>query len=261
MLKWFSLAHSANPIKEKAKFIQFDICEFYPSITEELLRNSLNFAKSHTTISPDEELIMACRKSVLFNNGKVWTKKDKNFDVTMGAQDGAEIAELTGIYLLKQVNDYLSSLGEESEAGLYRDDGLIYLENANGPLISKIEKALLRIFKRNQLKISIEQKGCSVDILDITLSTDGSHKPYKKPNSSLKYVSKASNHPPGIPRNIPSSIEKRLNIISSSEAEFNEAKADYERALGNTGYFAELKYNAEQNRVTRTSGKRRRRIV
>ena len=76
VLKWFSLAHSANPTKEKAKFIQFDICEFYPSITEELLRKSLNFAKSHTTISPDEEeLIMACRKSVLFNNGKVWTKK------------------------------------------------------------------------------------------------------------------------------------------------------------------------------------------
>ena len=224
---------------------------------EELLRNSLYFAKSHTTISPDEEeLIMACRKSVLFNNGKVWTKKDKDFDVTMGAQDGAEIAELTGIYLLKQVNDYLSSLGEKSEAGLYRDDGLIYLEHANGPLISKIEKALHRIFKRNQLKISIEQKGHTVDFLDITLSTDGSHKPYKKPNSSLKYVSKASNHPPCIPRNIPSSIEKRLNTISSSEAEFNEAKTDYERALGNAGYSAELK-----NSATRTSRKRRRRIV
>ena len=196
-----------------------------------------------------------------FNNGKVWTKKDKDFDVTMGAQDGAEIAELTGIYLLKQVNDYLASLGEKSEAGLYRDDGLIYLEHANGPLISKIEKALRRIFKRNQLKITIEQKGHTVDFLDITLSTDGSHKPFKKPNSSLKYVSKASNHPPCIPRNIPSSIEKRLNTISSSEAEFNEAKTDYERALGNAGYSAELKYNAEQNRATRTSRKRRRRIV
>ena len=179
----------------------------------------------------------------------------------MGAQDGAKIAELTGIYLLKQVNDYLSSLGEKSEAGLYRDDGLIYLEHANGPLISKIEKALHRIFKRNQLKISIEQKGHTVDFLYITLSTDGSHKPYKKPNSSLKYVSKASNHPPCILRNIPSSIEKRLNTISSSEAEFNEAKTDYERALGNAGYSAELKYNAEQNRATCTSRKRRRRIV
>ena len=46
-------------------------------------------------------MIKSCRKSVLFNDGKVWIKKDKDFDVTMGVQDGAEIAELVGIYLLK----------------------------------------------------------------------------------------------------------------------------------------------------------------
>ena len=143
----------------------------------------------------------------------------------MGAQDGAEIAELTGIYLLKEVDEYLSTLSERCHAGLYRDDGLIYLEHANGPLISKIEKALHRIFKKNQLKINMEQKGHTVNFLDVTISTDGSHKPHKKPNTSLKYVNKASNHPPSIPRNIPSSIQKRLNTISSSEEVFNEAKS------------------------------------
>ena len=168
---------------------------------------------------------MVCRKSVLFNNGKVWTKKNNDFDVAMGAQDGAEIADLTGIYLLKEVDEYLLSLGRKSYAGLYRDDGLIYLENANGPLISKIEKALHRIFKRYQPKIAIEQKGHTVNFLDVTLSTDGSHKPYKKPNSSLKYVYKASNHTPSIPKNIPSSIQKRLTTISSSKEVFNEAKS------------------------------------
>ena len=164
VLDWFTSVHAANPTKTKAKFLQFDICEFYPSITEELLRNSLGFAKNHTSIEQDEEdLIMACRKSVLFNNGKVWTKKDKDFDVTMGAQDGAEIAELTGIYLLKQVNDFLSLMGEKTHAGLYRDDGLIYIEKANGPLINKIEKALHRIFKKNKLNVSMEQKGHTVN--------------------------------------------------------------------------------------------------
>ena len=98
----------------------------------------------------------------------------------MGAQDGAEIAELTGIYFLKEVDKFLATLGEKTHAGLYRDDGLIYLENANGPLISKIEKALHRIFKRNQLKISMEQTGHTVNFLDVTMSTDGTHKPYKK---------------------------------------------------------------------------------
>ena len=73
----------------------------------------------------------------------------------------------------------------QSEVGLYRDNGLIYLENANGPLISNIKKALCRIFKWNQLIISMEQKGYTVNFLDVTLSADGSHKPYKKPNHNF----------------------------------------------------------------------------
>ena len=243
-------------------FVQFDICEFYPSITEELLRNSLDFAMCHTSIDQeDEEHIMACIKSVLFNNGKVWTKKNKDFAVTMGAQDGAEIAELTGIYLLKEVDEYLSILSERCHAGLYRDDGLIYLEHAIGPLISKIEKALHRILKKNQLKISMEQKGHTVNFLDVTISTDGSHKPYKKPNSSLKYVNKASNHPPSIPRNIPSYIQKRLNTISSSEEVFNEAKSTYQRALSDAGYSEELTYNTDPQTTSRSTRRRRRTIV
>ena len=161
----------------------------------------------------------------------------------MGAQDGAEIAELTGIYLLKQVEDFLSSLGDKAYAGLYRDDGLIYIENANGPLISKIEQALHHIFKRNHLKISIEQKGISVDFLDATLGTDGSYKSYRKPNGITKYVNKASNHPPSILKNIPISIEKRLNTISSSEDEFDGAKDEYQKALEDAGYTGKITYD------------------
>ena len=258
VLQWFSDVHSANPTK-KAKFLQFDICEFYPSITEELLRNSLDFAKTHIPIDQeDEELIMACRKSVLFSNDKVWTKKSNDFDVPMGAQDGAEIVELTGIYLLKEVDKFLTTHGEKSHAGLYRDDGLIYLENANGPLISKIEKVLHRIFKRNQLKISIMQTGHTVNFLDVTMSTDGTLKPYKKPNSSLKYVNRSSNHPPSIPKNILSSIQKRLNTISSSEEVFNEAKAAYQQALGEAGYDEKLTYDSDQIMASRPTRERRR---
>ena len=142
--------------------------------------------------------IIDCRKSILFNDGRAWTKKEKNFDVTMGAQDGAEIAELTGIYLLQQVNDSLSKMKKKTHTGLYRDDGLIYIEDASGPLISGIEKTLHRIFKSNKLSISLEQKGHVVNFLDVTMDTDRTHKPYKKPNSKITYVSKASNHPPSI---------------------------------------------------------------
>ena len=222
--------------------------------------NSLDYAKTHANVDDQEvDMIMACRKSVLFNDGKTWTKKNKNFDVTMGAQD-AEVAELTGIYLLKQVEDFLSSLGDKAHAGLYRDDSLIYIENANGPLINKIEKALHRIFKRNHLKISIEQKGLSVNFLDVTLGTDGSYKPYRKPNGITKYVNKVSNHPPSILKNIPVSIAKRLNSISSSRDEFDAAKDEYQKALEDAGYTATLTYEPVPS-VVQPKRKRRRRII
>ena len=138
---------------------------------------------------------------------------------------------------------------------------LIYIEKANGPLINKIEKALYRIFKKNKLSVSMEQKGHTVNFLDVTLTTDGTHKPYKKPNSNITYVSRASNHPPSISRNIPTSIQKRLNTISSSEAEFDNAKDDYQKALCEAGYMDELKYDPEHNKTTRTSRRRKRNIV
>ena len=125
---------------------------------------------------------------------------------------------------------------------------LLSVEDANGPLISKIEKALHRIFKRNKLNISIEQKGHTINLLDVTLSTDGSHKPYKKPNSTIKYVNKGSNHPPLITKNIPSSIQKRLNSISSCEREYIDAKDEYQRALTDAGYTHELAYDTEKNK-------------
>ena len=183
--------------------------------------------------------------------------KKEQKHVTMGAQDGTEVAELTGIYLLKQVEDFLSSLGDKAHAGLYRDDGLIYIENANGPLINKIEKALHRIFKRNHLKISIEQKGLSINFLDVILGTDGSYKPYRKPNGITKYVNKASNHPPSILKNIPVSIAKRLNTISSSRDEFDAAKDEYQKALEDAGYTATLTYELVPS-VVQPKRKRRR---
>ena len=61
-------------------------------------------------------------KSFVFNNGEAYAKKGQNnFDVTMGAWDGAEIAELVGLYLLHQMS---TNVFKANEFGLYRDDGL-----------------------------------------------------------------------------------------------------------------------------------------
>ena len=76
VLDWFTNVHNNNNTQKKSKFLQFDICEFYPSISEELLSNALDFAKLHTTITLDEgDMIKSCRKSILFSGSNVWTKK------------------------------------------------------------------------------------------------------------------------------------------------------------------------------------------
>jgi hypothetical protein len=92
VIEWF------GNIKEKHRhtFISFDIVDFCTSISEHLLEQSLSWASNLTDIAVDEISIIKCStKSLLFNNGKPWIKRDSNslFDVTMGSYDGVEICE------------------------------------------------------------------------------------------------------------------------------------------------------------------------
>ena len=89
--------------KKKCIFMQFDIEEFYPSISKELLLKAITYAKTLVNIS-DEEIntIMHSRKSLLFNNTDIWIKKNgyPDFDVTMGSFDGAKLCELVDLCIL-----------------------------------------------------------------------------------------------------------------------------------------------------------------
>ena len=72
VLKWF------NDITAKCNcsFIQFDIKEFYRSITENILHETFKFAKQHTHIGKNDlRLINHCRKSLLFSDNKTWKNK------------------------------------------------------------------------------------------------------------------------------------------------------------------------------------------
>ena len=113
---WQGLENLKN--KNTLKFINFDICEFYPSITPELLKRAITFAEKHTNISKlEKEAIFEARKCFLFSDSKPWEKRNNpDFDVTMGAWDGAECCELVGLYML----DKLKILG--LNIGLYRDE-------------------------------------------------------------------------------------------------------------------------------------------
>ena len=92
--------------KSKYKFIVLDIKDSYPSIKETLLIKAINFAEKLVNITNEDKVIIKhARKSLLYNNSEPWMKKDSGlFDVTMGTDDGAEVCELVGIFLLYKLS-------------------------------------------------------------------------------------------------------------------------------------------------------------
>ena len=73
VIEWFKGIAGKND----CKFVQLDIVEFYPSISQQLLTDALNFAKSYTNISNNTyEVIMHSRKSLLFRKDEVWVRRE-----------------------------------------------------------------------------------------------------------------------------------------------------------------------------------------
>ena len=71
VINWFK----EIPEKPRSRFIKFDICDFYPSISESLLNKAIAFAKLHTEITDAEiRIIKHARKSLLFSQDTEWVK-------------------------------------------------------------------------------------------------------------------------------------------------------------------------------------------
>ena len=154
--------------KQRYKFIMFDIKDFYPSISKELLTDALTFAETIINLDDqDKKIIYHSRKSLLFNQKQTWMKKGSDlFDVSMGAYDGAEVCELIGIFLLNLVGRQY----DPKNIGLYRDDGLSIFKNCSGPQMEKIKKRLQKVFKNNGLNVIIECNMKIVNYLDVTFN-------------------------------------------------------------------------------------------
>ena len=150
VVNWFK----PIPNKTKARFTKFDIVDFYSCITDKLLHNAVSYAQT-LTIIPDViiQLIIQTRKFLLFTKGNIWIKKRwKCFNVTMRLHDSAEICELVGIYLFGK----LSKIIDRKKMGLYRDDWLSVIENANGPKLDRLRKNVIAVFHNEELKIAID---------------------------------------------------------------------------------------------------------
>ncbi|GFO19538.1 hypothetical protein PoB_004604300 [Plakobranchus ocellatus] len=158
VVAWF------NNIKNKNahSMFSFDICDFYPSISLELLNRSLDYTAMFTHISSeDRHIITHTKKTTLYKKGDSWRKLASDFDVTMGSFDGAETCELVGLYLLSQLKN-LNII-----VGLYRDDGLA-VTTQSAREAESTKKKICKIFKDNGLNITIEANKKAVDFLDIS---------------------------------------------------------------------------------------------
>ena len=69
VIKWFQ----SIKMKESCTFTSFDIVEFYPSISEDLLQRAIRFAKNHIKITDEEvDIIHHSRKSLLFSKDRAY---------------------------------------------------------------------------------------------------------------------------------------------------------------------------------------------
>ena len=237
------------PNKSTRSFVCFDIIDFYPSISEELLNKALMFASQYDEITENEKaIIIKAKQSLLFNRSATWRKKTSNsfFDVTMGSFDGAETCELVGAYLLSQLSSVY-----DNDIGLYRDDGLAAFDKPPRE-IENIKKDICKVFNENNLKITIEANKKCVNYLDITLDLrSSSYKPFMKPGNTPLYVSYYSNHPPAILRSISDAINKRLSNVSSDRRSFDSAAPPYQEALKKSGFDYNLSFNPQPTKPKR----------
>ena len=210
VITWFNGLND----KHNYTFLKLDIVSFYPSISEDLLNTAISWAKTLNPISNDEiKIIKNCRKSFLFHKNESWVKKDnKEHDVTMGSNDGAEIAELVGLFLLNGLKRFI----KKEHQVLYRDD-FISVVNISGPQVERLRKNLFNFFHQYKLKVTIEANVKQADFLDISMDLEsGIHCPYCKDDSVPTYININSNHPPHIKKNLPNMISERISRLSSN---------------------------------------------
>ena len=210
-----------------------DIKEFYPSITREILNDAISFPKEHSSITENELCIIKhCRKSLLFLEDLA--RKKKRITRVLRRHNGqyhdAEVCELVGLLILSK----LYNLVEKLDAGLYRDNGLLFLRNANGRTTDITMKEIIRVFKSIGFQMEIATNLKSVNFFGVTLDLNiGTHCPNSKLNDTLLYVHTSCNHQQQILKKLLKSIN---DSNSSNKTIFKKSKLEYEEALRKSDY-------------------------
>ena len=248
---WFNNLES----KHTLTFLKFDVEAFYPSISEELLSEAFEWASTLLPVTEEvKEVVNATKKALLYVQGKPWTKKgEREFDVSMGSYDGAEVCEMVGLFILS----LLQPTGVD--LGLYRDD-LLGVTSLKGRPLEMMKQKIISIFQEKGLKVVGTVNLRATDFLDIFLDLQsGTHRPFAKEGDRPSYVHCQSNHPPSVLKNIGLGINKRLSMLSSNEGLFDQASPMYQDALIRSKHEHRLEFSEEEPTRDGQSKSRRRR--
>ena len=141
----------------------------------------------------------------------------------------------------------------DDSGGVYRDDGLLAMQNLSGPAADRTRKDLIQLFKKHGLRITVETNLQQTDFLDVTFDLkNNKYYPYRKPNDTPLYIDAKSNHPESLIKQLPEMISKRVSGISCNEEEFIKAQPMYSEALEKSGHPPEMKYKPpEKSKRTR----------
>ena len=87
------------------RLVMFDMKNFFPSITQDMLKKALNFASEYIYISKcDIDVLNHARKSLLSDGSHAWIKKQGGLlDVSMGAYDVARSVRAGGHIYVKYI--------------------------------------------------------------------------------------------------------------------------------------------------------------
>ena len=96
--------------------------------------------------------------------------------------------------------------------------------------------------------------------LTLNLST-GKYEPYSKPDNKPLYINMKSNHPPNIIKNLPESISRHINKLSSDKTVFNNSKELFNNTLFISGFDHKIKFRLLTENKDRSRDKNRGRKI
>ena len=113
----------------------------------------------------------------------------------------------------------------------------------SGPILDKMRKNIITLFKEVGLTITIDTNLTETDFLDVTFNLAmGKFFPFRKRNSIPLYINVKSNHPSTMIKDLPKMINKTLSELSCNKDEFDKAKLLYEKSLQESGYKTSMSY-------------------